>query len=161
MIPASDDLLILGAYNSIWRMTGDPLDGGQLDRVSDSIGMAFGQAWCKSPDGVIFFFGLNEPGLYVISPGGEIRNVSLNTLEETDFETIDFDLYNLKLFWNPIDRGVHIFLCPRTSSSAQPTKHWFWEEKRAGFVKHPPVWPDTFESNDHTPMGACSSGRCW
>jgi hypothetical protein len=162
LIPATDDLLIIGAYNSIWRMTGDPYAGGELDKVADSIGMAFGKAWTKAPSSVeggperIFFFGLNEPGLYMVDEAGGLQNVSLNTLEETDFEDIDFDDHNVRLYWNPIDRGIHIFLTPRTAAAATPEKHWFWEEKRAAIVARPPIWPDIFGSANHQPTCAAS-----
>ena len=156
LIPASEDLLLIGAYDSIWRMTGDPMDGGQLDRLSDSIGMAFGRAWTKDPEGRIFFFGLNPPGLYTLSASGGVENVTQGTLEETDFSAIDFEVYNVSLYWNPEDRGIHIFLEQRNTASASPDRHWFWEEKSAEFTPRPPLWPDKFEAEGHQPLAAAS-----
>lgn len=152
LIPAREDLLIVGGYNSIWRMTGDPQDGGQLDKLSDEMGIAFGHSWAKDPDGRIFFFGLNPPGIYTLGADGSVVNVTKGTIEETEFDEIDFSSYNVMLAWNPIDRGIHITLQPRSAVTSAAERHWFWEEKSTDIARVAPIWTDTFGHEDVSPM---------
>src|SRR5207244_7088633 len=43
MIPWSDDVLIFGGNQSLFQMTGDPMAGGRIDRISDTVGLARGR----------------------------------------------------------------------------------------------------------------------
>ena len=69
LIPYSDDILIFGGDAAIWLMRGDPMDGGQIDLLTDSVGMAWGRPWCRDPYGVIYFFG-SRGGVYQLDPSG-------------------------------------------------------------------------------------------
>src|SRR6202020_709199 len=77
LIPYSDDLLIFGGDHTIYIMTGDPAAGGQIDLVSDAIGMAFGIPWCKDPYGTVYFFS-NRTGIYTLVPGQAPVRISQN-----------------------------------------------------------------------------------
>jgi hypothetical protein len=153
LIPATDDLLLVAGDHMIQRLTGDPLDGGQLDLISDSLGMPFGRPWCKDTGGRIFFFG-NPPGLYLVTVRGELTRLTMQTIEESEFEEIDFSTHYVRLFWNQQDRGVHIFQMPFGAPSVATTKHWFWEEKTHTLVTTPPIWTDTFGAVNLQPTAA-------
>jgi len=96
LIDARDDLLIVGGSRTMTRLTGDPLSGGQFHNLSTEIGMAWGNAWTKDPQGRIYFFGTNPPGLYGVGEGGRIAPLTQGTLEDSEFQAIDFSTCSCK-----------------------------------------------------------------
>lgn len=158
LIDASDDLLIIGGTRTITRLTGDPRAGGQMHNMSSSIGMAWGQAWCKDRRDRIFFFGTNPPGLYGIDPGGGIVPLTEGTLEDTEFEDIDFSTSYIRLFYNPRDDGIHIFQFP-FGAGGSIRRAWFFEQETHELVQRPPIWPDQFALSGLQPTaGAVLAG---
>jgi len=108
IIPISDDLLILGLENETWRLTGDPVSGGQLHRFA-SHGIAFGKAWARDDSGRVFVhdtFGkihaLNASGSEPITDGRIDRRL----------EAINLDRFTLSMEFSRRDRGVHVFTVP-------------------------------------------------
>jgi hypothetical protein len=139
LIPWSDDLLIFGCDSSIWRLTGDPMASGELHRVSDQTGVAFGQAWCKDPEQRIYFFG-SRGGMFVMSPDGGVQPLSEGRIHRR-LQAIDLSKFNVRLAWNYLDEGVHVFLIPVTGSAI--AEHYFWERKTGGW------WVDKFSKHEH------------
>lgn len=142
LIPVWDDLAFIGCESRILRLTGDPQDGGNIHKITDSMGIPFGDAWCKDQSGRVFVFGNAPPGLYMLMPEGDPIALSRHTLEESEFAEIDFSTHRIVLAWNPTARGVHIWQVAWGSSSI--VDHWFWEEKTHRFVKSPPLWTDRY-----------------
>lgn len=120
LIPYNDDLLIIGCNSSIWMLHGDPMNAvldpkrgtyssGELRQVSDTVGMAFGRAWCRDPEGRVYFLS-SQGGIYSMVPGqlpveisGEIRR---------RLEQIDLEYFTVRLAWNQSDNGLHVFFVP-------------------------------------------------
>src|SRR4030095_9145280 len=75
LMPYNDDVLIFGRDHTIYLMNGDPLGGGQIDLVTDAIGVAWGKAWCKDPYGAIYFMS-NRTGIYRMVPGQQPLRIS-------------------------------------------------------------------------------------
>jgi len=154
LIDARDDLLIVGGTRTITRLTGDPRAGGSFHNLSTEIGMAWGQAWCKDRQNRIYFFGVNPPGLYGVGESGGIIPLTDRTLEDTEFQDIDFSTSHIRLFWNPRDDGIHIFQFP-FGSGGSARKAWFWEYRTHDLVQRPPIWTDTFGLPAVQPTAAC------
>ena len=137
IIPFTDDLLIFGCDASIWRLTGDPRAGGQLDLVTDQTGISFGRPWCKDPMGGLWFFG-SEGGLYRMTPQGELQNLSVGRVPRS-LQDIDLGSHYVSLVWNYLDEGLHIFVIPFADHSASDfgnlLDHWFYDVKNGGFHK--------------------------
>ena len=55
-------------------MNGDPMAGGRIDLVTDTIGMAWGRPYCKDPTGAIWFFG-SRGGVYRMALGSQPERV--------------------------------------------------------------------------------------
>ncbi len=127
LIPYNDDLLIFGGDRSIWRLTGDPMAGGQMDLISDITGMAFGRPWAKDPEGRIYFFG-SRGGVYVMSPAGQIERLSQRFIERR-FQDFDLESYYVRMAWNYIDEGLHVFQIPFGSTNSTQLGHFFWDQK--------------------------------
>lgn len=140
MIPYSDDLLIFGCDHSIWVMRGDPMAGGQIDRVSDTIGMAWGRPFCKDPTGAIYFFG-SRGGIYRMQPGSVPERIS-QAVEER-LADVDLAATIIRMAWDDRQKGFHLFLTPLTSS-AEATHYWY--DQRSGAW-----WADEFADTDHNP----------
>ena len=132
IIPYTDDLLLMGGDHSIWRFTGDPAAGGQIDLVSDITGMAFGKAWCKDPDGIIYFFG-SRGGVYRMTPESRPERISYGSIER-DLQDVDLAANYIRLVWNYRDEGLHVFQIPYGAVTLQ-LDHWFWEQKTNAWYK--------------------------
>lgn len=125
LIPFTDDLLIFGGDTTIWQLAGDPLAANSFfDLVTDQTGIAFGHAWCKDPEGNLFFFG-TDGGLFFMAPQSRPVRLSLNRVEY-QLRSIDFSLYRIELAYNSIDEGVHIFQVP-IGAGGSIVDHWFYE----------------------------------
>jgi len=144
LIPYSDDILIFGGDSSIYAMKGDPMAGGQIDRVSDAIGIAWGEAWCKDPTGNVYFVS-NKTGIYQMDPqkqGFGLRRIS-QQIEEL-LVTIDTGLYGIRLIWNDRQQGLHVFVT--LLSEPAPATHFFWDQRSNAW------FTDTLQNNEHNPL---------
>lgn len=143
LVPYSDDLLLFGGDHSIWRLTGDPADGGRLDLVSDITGMAFGGSWCKSPEGVLYFMG-SRGGVFAYAPGGVPQEVS-NAFIRERLAVLDFSGVRPQLAWNDRERAVMVFVCTTDGSASE---HYQFDPDAGGW------WPITFGSTNYEPLSA-------
>lgn len=148
LIPFDDDTLVFGGDHTIWIMRGDPANGGQIDRVSDTIGMAWNASWCKDPLGNLYFVS-NRMGVYVMRPdqkGAQPQRISQPV--EQLLQDINTGLQTINLIWNDRFQGLHIFL----SWTAQPaaSTHFFYEVRTGAW------WTDEFANVKHNPLVTCT-----
>lgn len=143
LIPYSDDVLIFGGDHTIYMMRGDPLAGGQIDLVTDAIGIGWGEAWCRSPDGTIWFFS-NRTGIFTLVPGQQ--PVRMSQQIDSLLKDIDTGAYGVRLVWNDRYQGVHVFVTKLEAPGS--TTHFFYETRTGAW------WTDTFGSTDLDPLCA-------
>ncbi len=144
LIPYSDDLLIFGCDHSIHRLTGDPMEGGRIDAVSEVVGMAFGTAWDKDDEGAIYFFG-SKGGVYRWAPGGQPLSLTRNKVDKT-LRDINVGTTKILLRWDQREQGLHVYLTPFAEGSAVHT-HYFWDRRTD-------EWGLDEHQNDHGPTVA-------
>lgn len=144
LIPHSDDLLIFGGDSSIFMMRGDPLAGGQIDRVSDSIGMAWGAPWCKDPNGVVYFFS-SRCGIYRMVPG-EVP-VRISQQIEPLLQQIDTGENGIIMAWEDRFQQLRMFVTPLSAPAA--TIHYTWEQRTNSW------WQDNFSDPNKDPLCCC------
>ncbi len=144
MIPVWDDLAFLVGKSRILRLTGDPQDGGNIHKVTESMGGVFGDSWCIDKAGRVFMWGNKPPGLYQLQPTGDPVPLSERTLEASEFEDIDFSTHRIVLAWDAVERTVRIFQVAWADSTI--VAHWAWEEATHRLVRSPPVWQDRINS---------------
>ena len=144
LAPHSDDYLILGCRESLWRLRGDPAYGGSLDALSHNVGIVGANAWTYGPSGELIFLSLD--GIYVLPAGGDAKPVSLSR-EVLPEELLNFnpDTTTVNVEYDIQDRGVHVFLTPDSSNTRI---HWWMDWERKTF------WPLTYAS-DHEPTASC------
>lgn len=128
LMPASDDVLLIGGDHNLWKVVGDPADGGSINIVSDSIGV-FGQtAWCKSPNGDIYFVGTT--GLFRIDPAGNtLENISRDSYNQF-FTDINRRTQYVNLEWDRDRHGCYVFV---TDVATGESTHLFYDARREGF----------------------------
>jgi len=133
LIPYSDDLLIFGGDHSIYQMTGDPLAGGQIDLVSDITGMAWGEPYCKTPEGIIYFFG-SRGGVYQMAPGGIPERITSKNIGNR-LTSVDLSSTIVRMVWSDSEQGFYVFLTPLDGSA---TTNYFFDAREGAW------WPDKF-----------------
>lgn len=148
IIPYNDDLCLFGGDHSIWRLTGDPMSGGQFDLVSDITGISFGRPWCKDPRGILYFFG-SRGGIYAMTPTGLPERLTRDTIER-ELQDIDLEDYYIRLVWNFREEGLHVFQCP-FGAGGTAVSAWFWDHKSMSW------WKDSFSDTAAQPTSVLVS----
>ncbi len=144
LVPYNDDVLIFGGDHTLYMLNGDPMAGGQLDLISDTIGMAWGIPWCKDPYGTLWFVS-NKMGIYNIVPGQAPVRVSQQI--EQLVHDVDTGANSIRLIWDDPFQGVHVFITPLEAAAA--TTHLFYEARSNAW------WQERFANNNHNPVACC------
>ena len=142
LIPYTDDVLLIGGTHSIRRFLGNPADGGINVSVTDITGVAYGSAWCQSPEGIIYFFG-SRGGVYRIDPENGIPNrLTAMTIDER-LADIDLNANLVTLEWDDRAIAVRVYITPADGTKAT---HYVWD------VRNEAWWPFTYANPEHNPM---------
>ena len=141
LVPYTDDVLYMGGDHSIYRFSGDPMAGGQIDLVSSDIGMAWGKAFCKDPYGNLYFMS-NKTGIYMIEPGSAPQRIS-QPIEQL-VNNIDTGANNIVFLWNDRFQGLHVFITALAGPAV--TTHLFWEQRTGAW------WQDSFANTNLDPL---------
>ena len=144
LMPHSDDYVIFGCRNSLWRLRGHPAYGASLDALSHTVGVVGPNAWCLGPSGELIFLSLD--GLYALAPGGQSFPIPLSREAlPHEFLNVNPDMLSVSLEYDVQGRGVHIYLTPESSNARV---HWWMDWERKTF------WPLSLNA-DHEPTITC------
>ena len=140
LLPYSDNILFFGLDHTIARLDGDPMAGGQIQVVSDTVGMAWGRPFCRDPFGGIYFVSSRGP-VYRMSPSGQLERIS----QAIDYklDNIDLGQYVCRMAWDDRAQGAHVFLTPLNRD--WETIHYWFDARNQSW------WPDVFKDLDHNP----------
>jgi hypothetical protein len=146
MIPFSDDVLVVGCDSHIFKISGDPNDGGQIDLVSSTIGMAWGQPFCIDPNGQTIYFFANHPEIFAlnIGQGGGSQIVPISSSILPLLQDIDTGTNSIRMIWNHKTKGFHVFITPLEEPG--PTTHFYYEARSGAW------FTDTFANENHNPL---------
>jgi hypothetical protein len=140
MNPIHDQHLDMATANSLWVFRGDPATG-QLENLSDEIGIIDPGAWALSPDGVLAF--LSNDGVYLWQAGTRQAPTRFSENRVPD-ELREVSTDNtISMAYDPVERGFHLFLTP---ASGVATHWWIDHENKA-------LWPQRF-LEAHQPTAA-------
>ncbi len=131
LIPYNDDILVIGTDHTLWQLSGDPLAGGNLFRISDAMGIAWGEPWCVAPDGTIYFVS-NLCAVYSMTPGGLPQRISQSITPL--LLPINVDNVVIRLMWNDYLQGLHVFYTTFAGATASDI-HYFWEQRSGGWFQ--------------------------
>lgn len=144
-IPYSDDTAFFGCDHEIWQMSGDPMDGGSLDNLSRSVGMAFGEAWCEDDRETIYFFG-NRGGVFTLRPGE--KPVRISQAVDELLRVVNTGTNGIRLLWDDEAKEVKIFITPTAAAGA--ATHYVYETRTGAW------WKKTFADNNYNPLVCCT-----
>ena len=120
-----DDLALFGGDHSIQRMTGDPAGGGEFHAISRNTGMAFGRAWARDPNGVVYFFG-SRGGVFR-TDGMSIDEMTRNRIPRR-LADIDLTTYRIECAWSDEEDGLRVMVVPYANGGTL-VDSFFWERK--------------------------------
>jgi hypothetical protein len=147
LIAYSDDVLVFGGDSTIYAMRGDPLYGGQIDLVTDRVGMAWGVPWARDPRGNLFFFS-STGGVYAFNPAGRgTVPVRISQPIEQLVQGVNTGTHNVVMEWDDTFQELRVFVTFRSAEAV--TDHYCWEERTKSW------WIDRFEDTAHNPL--CSA----
>ncbi len=152
LVPMSDDVLVVLGDHTVFKITGDPLSGGVVDRVSDGIGAAWGQAWCKGPDGTLYFFS-NIPGVYALAPEAAGKPYRISGPIDPLLREINTGTHTVSMAWDDDAMGFHVFVT--LTNSVDEATHYFFEAPRPD-GSGGAWWKDVFAQKKHNPLCCCT-----
>lgn len=142
LIPYTDDVLLIGGSHSIRKLLGNPAEGGLNINVTDVTGIAYGKAWCQSPEGVVYFFG-SRGGVFKIDPeNGLPSKLTALTIDER-LADLDLGTTVVNLQWDDRVIAVRVYITPNDGSA---TTHYVWD------VRNEAWWPFSYANASHNPM---------
>lgn len=141
LCPLTDDVLVVFGDHTVYAIRGDPANNGSIDVISDITGAAFGEAFCKDPDGNVYFFG-NKPSVWMMQGAGVPQRVSAPI--DPLLADVDTGRNIVKLIWNEREQGVHVFVTKDDQPTA--TRHYFYDKRMNAW------WPDVYANLDHNPV---------
>ena len=134
LIPFTDDILLIGGTHSIRKFLGNPAEGGINVSVTEITGVAYGSAWCQSPEGIIYFFG-SRGGVYRMNPeNGMPQRMTSTTIDER-LSDVDLSTSTVTLTWDDRAIAVRVYISPMDGS---PGKHYVWD------VRNEAWWPFSY-----------------
>jgi hypothetical protein len=145
LCPFTDDVLIVFCSGSILIVRGDPADGGKRDFITDEIGAAWGKAWCRTPEGNIYFVS-NKLGIYIMRPNSLPQRIS-QPIEQLVAAKNTGDLQIL-LEYDEAGQCIHIFYSP--IDDPQDAEHLTYELRTNAWQ------PLKFANNNHNPLAVCT-----
>ena len=141
----SDDMAIIGMANSLAVLRGDPAAGGQIDNISQTIGIVGPEAATFDSSGRFYFMGVN--GLYRMDLNSfQPILLSQGRLDKT-FTEINTNDKRVQLTYDPNNYGVHILIKSQSQQVSTADRHYFWDERTDAF------WPDEYPLA-HGPIAA-------
>ena len=151
LCPCGDDVLLVFCSSSVFALRGDPAAGGQVDRVSDSIGSVWGVPWAKDAAGWVYFFS-NRTGIYKMAPTGTSPPVKISSAIDQYLQDLDTGTTHVRMAWDDRFETLHVFLTDLREPTA--TRHLAYEapnERRPGAW-----WFDAFKNEDFDPLCCCT-----
>lgn len=125
VVVANDDLAYVGTTRSVWRLTGDPQTGGQLDDVLASEGILGPYAHTRGDSGELYWM---TTALRVLQISGSgLADISTDMIRGR-LQSIDRDKYRVEMIFSDREQGVYLLFFPRTSYETE-IEHLFWSRR--------------------------------
>ena len=143
LFAVADDLLVMGGDKSVFRFSGDPMAGGQIDRVPVETGIAFGRPICMDDRGNIWFLG-SRGGLWIMDAAATSAREITDYTASRELQALDFTNFHYQLAYDYRHEGIWIVQCPFGAGGTVKT-HWFYDTKNGG------LWPDSYAASGIQP----------
>ena len=123
--PFSDDVLIVGCDHSLHQMTGNPMAGGSVDHISNTLGIAFGRPYAFDPQNAFYFFGSDLTVYKMASPGAVPVPISKQIRRR--LQDIDMGRVRIVMAWDQYQDGLGLWVTP--IDAGLETENYFWERR--------------------------------
>jgi hypothetical protein len=141
LVPYSDEILLFGLDHSLFQMTGDPMAGGRIDLVSDGIGMAYGQPYCRDGSGILYFLS-SKASIYRFAPGSLPELIS-DPISDDLVTGINFSNAIVRMAWDERQQMFYVFISPLAGGA---TLNFCYS------IEHKAWWPFSFSTTQHQPF---------
>lgn len=133
IVPHGDNWCLFGCTTSLYALHGDPLMGGQMIQLSSKVGIVGPRAWCKDPEGRIWF--LSWDGLYTVGADGrgDPIPVSRERLPQ-ELCNVDWSINTVSLAFDIQHRGIHVYVTGATTS-------YWWISRENETSRDMAFWP--------------------
>jgi hypothetical protein len=148
MIPCTDDVLLVGCVNSIRAIRGDPMAGGQVDLISDTVGMVWGQPYAKASDGTIYFFS-SRAGIFRVNPTSLGTPVKVSGAIDQFLVDLDTGENHVRMTWDDRDDVLQVFVTPIEDVLRERATHFALETTTGAW------WVDILAHKDFDPLACC------
>jgi hypothetical protein len=141
----TDDYQVMAGTNSLHVLRGDEAYSGQIDKISNTIGIISKTAWCEGPNGEFIF--LSRKGLFYLPSDISTQPIpiSMDKLPR-DLKNIDVGNHNVLLAFDSEENGFHVYITPE--SGREGLHYWVsWETQG--------IFPVDLQS-DHEPTAIIS-----
>lgn len=114
LIPHNDQCLLVATGATLHVLRGDPAGSGQMDELSSVVGIIDKNAWCKTPEGYVFF--LSRDALYWMpAPCGSTPTSISREKMPAELLNIDTDTYAVSMAYDVRYRAIHIWKVHNTT----------------------------------------------
>lgn len=131
IIPYNDDILIFLGDHTVWQMTGDPASEGRIDNLSDVIGGAWGRAWCRTPDGTIYFLG-NRGGIYKLVPDSKPEKITAGPINDR-MQRFVGSTFIARMAYNDDEIGIYLWV---TDLAGNVVTNYYYDLRQDGWFPH-------------------------
>jgi hypothetical protein len=139
--PHGDQCIIWFGEASTWTMRSDPGFGGRLDNLSQTIGCVSRNAWCRSPEGWLFWLSLD--GVCAMPPGCGDTPISVSRERvPDDLLFVDTNTgFHVSMCYDIKHRGIYLFISGKSTS----TQNHYWLDVKQTLTgdkgASPTYWP--------------------
>ncbi len=133
LAPIKGDYLVVGCKTSIYIMIGDPMAGGTIETVSDSVGIYSSTAWCVDDRNNLYFTDGHD--FYTFNAQEGLQNLSTNVVPRM-FEGFPGG-FEIDMTWDPVHHGVYI-VQSYVDGVNDESRGWFVDMRTMG------LFPDTY-----------------
>jgi hypothetical protein len=131
-----DDFALIGCMNSLYRLTGDPAQGGVLHLITNKTGTAFGdKAFARDDRGAIYLASYPNGGIWRMgSPLEQPKELTESAIPRR-LRDLDWTKYTVELTWDVRRHGLWVIPVPY-ASTGEAVDSFFWSRE------HNAWWPD-------------------
>ena len=140
LIPYRDEYLIFGCATSMWYLTGNPAQGGEIMELDLTVGIFGANSYCFDGGGNLYFWGTN--GLYKTTMPGQPRCVTAIPLPAiVRDETADTSTHRITLAYDRTRSGILVCI---TKLSDGSNSNYFYDLKTETADEAGGFFPETY-----------------
>ncbi len=137
--PIRDDYMAIGSKKSLRMMVGDPMAGGSIQLISDSVGIYSHDSWCLDSAGNLYFS--DGYDLFTFNPNEGLRNLTASVVqrmfEELSENDADGDRVDvISMTFDPKNEGIYV-----VQKNDETSKGWMIDMRTQG------LFPDTYHQS--------------